>query len=66
MLFVVMTLPPEENDGDDDVNAENENSVLTCATQTLDLLALHLPPEKLIPHLVRLSFNAININSSNI
>ncbi|XP_011329441.1 importin-4 isoform X2 [Ooceraea biroi] len=50
MLFVVMTMPPE-NDGEDDINAENENSVLTCATQTLDLLALHLPPEKLIPHL---------------
>lgn len=50
MLFAVMMSKPD--DDDDYSNAENENTVLTSATQTLDLLAMHLPPEKLIPHLV--------------
>ncbi|KAL6263562.1 hypothetical protein P5V15_006351 [Pogonomyrmex californicus] len=50
MLFVVMMIRPDE---DDDSSTENENSILTSATQTLDLLAMHLPPEKLIPHLLR-------------
>lgn len=58
MLFVVMMSRPD-NDSDDDINTENENTVLTSSTQTLDLLALHLPPEKLLPHLV--SFKFINI-----
>lgn len=51
MLFAVMMSKPED---DDYSNAESENSLLTSATQTLDLLAMHLPPEKLIPHLVSL------------
>lgn len=35
------------------VSAEADDSTpITSATQTLDLLALHLPPEKLIPYLV--------------
>lgn len=53
MLFGLMTIRPD-NDGDDDyVNGETDNNTpITAATQTLDLLALHLPPEKLIPHLV--------------
>lgn len=50
MLFAVMMSKPEEDD--DCSNTDNENTVLTSATQTLDLLAMHLPPEKLIPHLV--------------
>jgi hypothetical protein len=54
MLFSVMTMPPE-NDADDDINGEDENTILIWATQTLDLLALHLPPEILIAHLVRQS-----------
>lgn len=55
MLFAVMMSKPD--DDDDYSNAENDNTVLTSATQTLDLLAMHLPPEKLIPHLV--SFRVI-------
>jgi len=55
MLFAVMMSKPD--DDDDYSNAENENTVLTSATQTLDLLAMHLPPEKLIPHLVRFEIN---------
>lgn len=50
MLFAVMMSKPDD---DDYSNAESENSLLTSATQTLDLLAMHLPPEKLIPHLLR-------------
>lgn len=44
------------DDDNDEVyfSGDNEdNTPVTCATQTLDLLALHLPPEKLIPQLVR-------------
>jgi len=55
MLFAVMMSKPD--DDDDYSNAENENTVLTSATQTLDLLAMHLPPEKLIPHLVSFEIN---------
>ena len=46
------------DDDNDEVyfSGDNEdNTPVTCATQTLDLLALHLPPEKLIPQLVRFS-----------
>lgn len=44
-----------ENDSDDDYNnTESKNNLLTSSTQTLDLLSLHLPPEKLLPHLVSL------------
>lgn len=58
MLFVVMKTTRPGNDSDDDyINTESENTVLTSSTQTLDLLALHLPPEKLLPHLV--SFEVI-------
>lgn len=52
MLFVVMMSRPDNDRDDDDINTENENTILTSSTQTLDLLALHLPPEKLLPHLV--------------
>lgn len=52
MLFVVMMTRPDNDRDDDDINTENENTILTSSTQTLDLLALHLPPEKLLPHLV--------------
>lgn len=52
MLFVVMMTRPDNDRDDDDINTENENTILTSSTQTLDLLALHLPPEKLLPHLL--------------
>ncbi|KAL0099728.1 hypothetical protein PUN28_019857 [Cardiocondyla obscurior] len=51
MLFAVMISKPNEDE--DYSSSENENNILTSATQTLDLLAMHLPPEKLIPHLLR-------------
>ena len=66
MLFAVMMSKPEEDD--DCSNTDNENTVLTSATQTLDLLAMHLPPEKLIPHLVsfRIFFYYIRFIDYNI
>lgn len=45
----------KSDEDNDEVYFENENednSPSTCATQTLDLLALNLPPEKIIPYLV--------------
>lgn len=44
----------DESDGEDDYFTGNENSnPRTTATQTMDLLALHVPPEKLIPPLLQ-------------
>ncbi|XP_067002902.2 importin-4 [Anabrus simplex] len=54
VLFQLMCLPPENEDQEeyftDDASA---NSPMTCATQTLDILALHLPPDKLLPPLLQ-------------
>lgn len=47
-----MITRPDIDSDDDYTNTENDNTALTSSTQTLDLLALHLPPEKLLPHLV--------------
>lgn len=44
----------DESDGEDDYFAGNDNcNPRTTATQTMDLLALHVPPEKLIPPLLQ-------------
>ncbi|KAG7189765.1 hypothetical protein KM043_017429 [Ampulex compressa] len=54
MLFEIMSTRPDNDNDEIYFSGENEdNTPITCATQTLDLLALHLPPEKLIPHLLR-------------
>lgn len=53
MLFNLMSMRPEDDNDEVYFSDDNEdNTPVTCATQTLDLLALHLPPEKLIPQLV--------------
>ncbi|KAG8238815.1 hypothetical protein J437_LFUL010529 [Ladona fulva] len=53
-LFMLMSFPPEDEDHEDYFAEETEgNTPMTCATQTLDVLALHLPPEKLVPSLLR-------------
>lgn len=52
-LFALMSSRPDDDNEEVYFSGENEdNTPITCATQTLDTLALHLPPEKLIPHLV--------------
>ncbi|XP_033352643.1 importin-4-like [Bombus vosnesenskii] len=54
MLFNLMSTPPEDDNDEVYFSGDNEdNTPVTCATQTLDLLALHLPPEKLVPQLLQ-------------
>lgn len=54
MLFNLMSMRPEDDNDEVYFSDDNEdNTPVTCATQTLDLLALHLPPEKLIPQLLQ-------------
>ncbi|XP_076749367.1 importin-4 [Xylocopa sonorina] len=54
MLFILMSTRPEDDNDEVYFSGDNEdNTPVTCATQTLDLLALNLPPEKLIPQLLR-------------
>ena len=55
MLFVQMRIKPDNENQEIYFTGEDDNTPITSATQTLDLLALHLPPEKLIPHLVNIS-----------
>ncbi|KAF7381213.1 hypothetical protein HZH68_016088 [Vespula germanica] len=53
-LFALMSSRPDDDNEEVYFSGENEdNTPITCATQTLDTLALHLPPEKLIPHLLK-------------
>jgi len=52
MLFVLMINRPENDTDDDTNNGDSDNTLTASATQTLDMLAMYLPPEKLIPHLV--------------
>ncbi|KAI4495616.1 hypothetical protein M0802_008451 [Mischocyttarus mexicanus] len=53
-LFALMSSRPDDDSEEVYFSNENEDSTpITCATQTLDTLALHLPPEKLIPHLLK-------------
>lgn len=48
-----MSTRPEDDNDEVYFRGENDdNTLVTCAAQTLDLLALNLPPEKLIPPLV--------------
>ncbi|KAK0087613.1 hypothetical protein PV325_000560 [Microctonus aethiopoides] len=54
VLFELMSSPPENENDEVYFSGENEdNTPVTCATQTLDLMAIHMKPEKLIPHLLR-------------
>lgn len=57
---MLMATPSDGDESDDESDDEgdyftgNEDShPRTAATQTMDLLALHIPPEKLIPPLLR-------------
>ncbi|XP_011501436.1 PREDICTED: importin-4-like [Ceratosolen solmsi marchali] len=53
MLFTQMCTQPDDENQEIYFTGKNDNSPITSATQTLDLLALHLPPEKLLPHLLK-------------
>lgn len=53
VVFTLMCEPPEDEEDEDYFVDDNDDSTPTTnATQTLDVLALHIPPEKLIPHVV--------------
>lgn len=55
-LFELMALPSDDS-GDDTEEYFGSNEVTTpmnCATQTLDVLALNIPPKNLIPPLLQL------------
>lgn len=61
VVFMLMGTPSEEGESDDDdsdaeddyFTGNEDANPRTTATQTMDLLALHVPPEKLIPPLLR-------------
>lgn len=48
-----MSTPPEDDEQEEYfVEDDDEETPTTVANQTLDMLALHLPPEKFLPHIV--------------
>ncbi|XP_058055155.1 importin-4-like [Anopheles bellator] len=54
-LFRLMSVAPDVEDEDEEYFGSNEVSTpSTCATQSLDVLALHIPPKQLIPPLMAL------------
>jgi hypothetical protein len=53
VLFQLMSVRPENDDSEEYFTEDTDASTpMTCATETLDILALHLPPDKLLPPLV--------------
>ncbi|XP_014209388.1 importin-4 [Copidosoma floridanum] len=53
MLFSQMCAQPDDENQEIYFGNDDDNTLVTSATHTLDQLALHLPPEKLFPHLVK-------------
>uniref|UniRef100_A0A8C8RXG2 Importin 4 n=1 Tax=Pelusios castaneus TaxID=367368 RepID=A0A8C8RXG2_9SAUR len=58
-LFPILSAEPplgqldaEDQEGEDELGAGEEQSPKHVAAQVIDMLALHLPPEKLFPHLM--------------
>ncbi|KAH8408115.1 hypothetical protein KR222_008983, partial [Zaprionus bogoriensis] len=54
VIFEMMCSESELDDADVFFVGEGSDSPVTAATQTLDLLAINMPPEKLIPPLLQL------------
>ncbi|KAE8750906.1 hypothetical protein FOCC_FOCC002334 [Frankliniella occidentalis] len=53
VLFELMSSPSSEDEQEDYfAEDEDDDTPMTCANQTLDLLALHIPPEKILPHIL--------------
>ena len=52
VLFSVMAAQELPDDDEDDEDAEDESSPCLAATQTIDILALNLPPEKFMSALL--------------
>ncbi|XP_076287223.1 importin-4 [Lasioglossum baleicum] len=53
MLFNLMSTHTVADEDEDYFTDNEDNEPVTCAAQVLNLLALHLPPEKLVPQLLR-------------
>uniref|UniRef100_A0A336K9P8 CSON005828 protein n=1 Tax=Culicoides sonorensis TaxID=179676 RepID=A0A336K9P8_CULSO len=54
-LFELMASPVDDDDEEEEYFGSNEVSTpMTCATQTMDILALNVPPKQLIPSLLAL------------
>ncbi|XP_055322338.1 importin-4-like isoform X2 [Sitodiplosis mosellana] len=63
VVFKLMATAPEEGDDEDEEEYfAEESSPKTSATQTMNELALHIPPEKLIPPLLALLEPALQAN----
>lgn len=55
VLFLLMSSQPEDESEEEYFTGDPDSSnPMTVATQTLDVLALHIPADKLIPPLVSL------------
>ncbi|KAH8322660.1 hypothetical protein KR059_002632 [Drosophila kikkawai] len=54
VIFEIMCTETDPDDDEDYFVDESSNRPLTAAMQTLDLLAIHMPPEKLIAPLLQL------------
>ncbi|XP_034480833.1 importin-4-like isoform X2 [Drosophila innubila] len=54
VIFEMMCCETELDDADEIFLGENTNNPVSAATQTLDLIALNIAPEKLIPPLLQL------------
>ncbi|KAJ1525478.1 hypothetical protein ONE63_010288 [Megalurothrips usitatus] len=53
VLFELMATPPDDDEKEEYfADDDDEDTPMTTANQTLDLLALHLPPEKILPHIL--------------
>ena len=53
VLFELMSTRPEDDEKEEYfTDDDDDDTPMTCANQTLDLLALHFPPEKILPHIV--------------
>lgn len=62
VVFALMCEPPENDENEEYfVDDDDESTPTTNATQTLDVLALHLPPQKLITPVVSYSLSYVDI-----
>ena len=52
ILFPIMCEPYDEDDEDEEETDVESGSPAVCACQTLDQLAINLPPGKFLPHLL--------------
>lgn len=54
VLFEILSTPPEDENEEIYFSADkDEDTAVTCASEVLDVLALNLNPDKLIPHLLK-------------